>query len=246
MTFERTTLSDQVAQAIIKEIDERRLRPGDEIPAEGELGERYGVNRLVVREAVRTLVAREILVSSQGKRARVSTPSPAVFAQILGFRLSQQSMELADLLYTRRVIECELAAQAAVQIAAGQGDIGPLERALAGMRDAGGERETFISHDIAFHQAIADLANAPILAFVLAGMHDVLLYSRRASFEGRAQRVVGIEATIGEHQLILAAITAGDSALASRTMADHLAETGHDLGLRMPDSSPLTSTASVG
>lgn len=243
MTFERTTLSDHVALAIIKEIDEKYLRPGDDIPAEGELASRYGVNRLVVREAVRTLVAREILVSSQGKRARVSTPSPAVFAHILGFRLNQQSMELADLLYTRRVIESELAAQAAAQMAAGHGDIRALEVALSGMRDAGGERETFISHDVAFHQAIADLADAPILAFVLAGMHDVLLYSRRASFEGRAQRLIGIQPTIAEHEQILRTIAVGDAAGASQAMADHLAEAGHDLDQRMPD--PQSSVASL-
>lgn len=107
MTIGRTTLSHHVAQEIIGEIKLRGLRAGDEIPAEGELAERHGVNRLAVREAIRTLVARGVLVSSQGKRARVAVPAPAVLEQIIDFRLSQSSMDLVDLLVTRRVIEAE-------------------------------------------------------------------------------------------------------------------------------------------
>ncbi|WP_406458533.1 GntR family transcriptional regulator [Streptomyces sp. NBC_00876] len=102
MTIGRTTLSHHVAQEIIGEIKLRGPRAGDEIPAEGELAERHGVNRLAVREAIRTLVARGVLVSGQGKRARVAVPAPAVLEQIIDFRLSQNSMDLVDPLDSRR------------------------------------------------------------------------------------------------------------------------------------------------
>jgi GntR family transcriptional repressor for pyruvate dehydrogenase complex len=75
MSVARTTLADQVAEGLIAQIGRMGLNVGDEIPPESEIAQEFGVNRLVVREAIRTLAAREILVSSQGRPARVSTPS---------------------------------------------------------------------------------------------------------------------------------------------------------------------------
>ncbi|GAA3129481.1 GntR family transcriptional repressor for pyruvate dehydrogenase complex [Kribbella aluminosa] len=231
MSIERTTLSDHVAKGIVADIAERGLKAGDEIRAEGELAELYGVNKLVVREAIRTLVAREILVSSQGKRARVSTPSPAVFGQILAFRLGQRSMAMRDLIDTRIVVEGALAARAAERIADGSGDVKAIEKSLVDMREPGLTAEAFISFDLQFHDGIADLADASILSFILSAMQGVLLDTRRASYAGRRKRQAGVDRTIEEHQAILDAIAAGDPARATAAMTGHLSETGRDLGL---------------
>ncbi|MFI0939710.1 FadR/GntR family transcriptional regulator [Streptomyces sp. NPDC021020] len=231
MTIGRTTLSDHVVREIVEEIKQRQLRADDEIPAEGELAERHGVNRLVVREAIRTLVARGVLVSSQGKRARVATPSPAVLEQILAFRLSQNSMDLPDLLDTRRVIEGELARRAAARVAAGHGSVEEAERALQVMRDSAGDRDAFITGDLAFHEAVAQLADSGVFSFLLAAMNGALFDARRASYRGREERGARQEATIEAHQRILDAVAAGDAEGATRAMADHLAETSNDLGL---------------
>ncbi|MEU2679417.1 FCD domain-containing protein [Streptomyces sp. NPDC007107] len=231
MTIGRTTLSHHVVQEIIEEIKLRGLRAGDEIPAEGELAERHGVNRLAVREAIRTLVARGVLVSSQGKRARVAIPTPAVLEQIIDFRLSQDSMDLVDLLDTRRVIEAELARRAAVRVAAGEGTVAEAVRALESMRRAVGDREAFIAGDLAFHQAVADLADSGLFSFVLTAMNGILLDSRRASYRGRERRGATQESTVEAHQRIVDAIESGDGDRAAEAMTAHLAETGHDLGL---------------
>ncbi|MEU8703240.1 MULTISPECIES: FCD domain-containing protein [unclassified Streptomyces] len=231
MTIERPTLSHHVVQEIIGEIKLRGLRAGDEIPAEGELAERHGVNRLAVREAIRTLVARGVLVSSQGKRARVAIPTPAVLEQIIDFRLSQNSMDLVDLLDTRRVIEAELARRAAVRVGAGEDSVAEAVRALDAMRDAAGDREAFIAGDLAFHQAVADLAASGLFSFVLTAMNGILLDSRRASYRGRERRGATHESTIEAHQRIVDVIADGDGDRAAEAMTAHLAETGHDLGL---------------
>jgi GntR family transcriptional repressor for pyruvate dehydrogenase complex len=65
-------LSDTVAQRIIETIVSQRLRPGDTLPPERELGEQFGVSRTVVREAVRALDARGLLEVRVGSRIRVA------------------------------------------------------------------------------------------------------------------------------------------------------------------------------
>ncbi|MFN8485219.1 MAG: GntR family transcriptional regulator [Anaerolineae bacterium] len=55
-------------------IDSGRLAPGDLLPAESELGEYYGVNRLTVRQAVGELVSEGLLRRERGRGTFVCPP----------------------------------------------------------------------------------------------------------------------------------------------------------------------------
>ncbi|MBO2465412.1 FadR/GntR family transcriptional regulator [Actinomadura violacea] len=224
----RSTLADEVVQEIITRIETLGLGPGDEIPPEGELAREFGVNRLVVREAIRTLVAREILVSSQGRPSRVSVPSARVFGQILEFRLRQHSLGLHDLTQTRNVIEGELARLAARR-PDGERDTTPARDILERQRAAGQDRARFIELDIAFHAAIAELAGNELLRLLLESLADVLRAEREASYDGRVRRGEKHALTLDAHASILDAIDRGDPDEAATAMSRHLRETVLDL-----------------
>lgn len=226
----RSTLADEVVQEIIARIERLGLKPGDEIPPEGELAREFDVNRLVVREAIRTLVAREILVSSQGKPARVSVPSANVFGQILEFRLRQQSLDLGEVVQTRNVIEGELARLAAERVARGEADANVARAVLDEQKDAVDDRARFIELDIAFHAAIAEIAGNQLLRLLLESLADVLRTAREASYDGRVRRGEAHALTLDTHSAILDAIERGDADGAVRVMAGHLHETAIDLG----------------
>ena len=51
-------LSDKVTEAILQTIVSNRLKPGDALPPERELGKQFGVSRTVIREAIRALHAK--------------------------------------------------------------------------------------------------------------------------------------------------------------------------------------------
>jgi GntR family transcriptional regulator, transcriptional repressor for pyruvate dehydrogenase complex len=225
----RSTLADEVVQEIIARIEQLRLEPGDEIPPEGELAREFGVNRLVVREAIRTLVAREILVSSQGKPARVSVPSANVFGQILEFRLRQHSLDLGEVIQTRNVIEGELARLAAARVARGEADADAARAVLDTQKDAADDRTRFIGLDIAFHAAIAETAGNQLLRLLLESLTDVLRTAREASYDGRVRRGEPHTLTLDAHAAILDAVERGDTSAAVRAMAGHLHETAIDL-----------------
>jgi len=225
----RSTLADQMAEQIIERIMTLGLRPGDEMPSEGELARQFGANRLAVREAIRTLVAREILVSSQGRPARVTVPSSRVFGQMLEFRLRQQSLDLDNLVETRRVIEGELVRRAAQRVAAGEADAEPARALLDEMASRQHDRDRFVELDVAFHHAIAELAGNRMLTLILESLEGVLLQSRRESFEGRARAGLSQGRTLLAHARILDAIANGDADGAAKAMADHLSDTIQDL-----------------
>src|SRR6195256_6690528 len=64
-------LSDKVTDAILESIASNKLRPGDSLPTERELGEQFGVSRTVIREAVRALSAKGMLEVKGGSGVRI-------------------------------------------------------------------------------------------------------------------------------------------------------------------------------
>ena len=62
-----TPLYEQLKNAIKDDIHAHIYRPGDRMPSEAELEEKYQVSRITVRRAVKELCEEEILVRKQGK-----------------------------------------------------------------------------------------------------------------------------------------------------------------------------------
>src|SRR5580700_10851489 len=56
-----------VAEALRQEILTGRLRVGDRLPSEGELGERFKVSRSTVREALRMLSSQRMISTTRGQ-----------------------------------------------------------------------------------------------------------------------------------------------------------------------------------
>lgn len=62
-----TPLYEQLKNAIKDDISAQLYKPGDRMPSEAELEEKYRVSRITVRRAVKELCEEEILVRRQGK-----------------------------------------------------------------------------------------------------------------------------------------------------------------------------------
>ncbi len=64
----------QLKEIIAIKIERNELNPGDQIPTEAYLTEKYGVSRITVRKAIEDLVDDDILVRKQGKGTFVAVP----------------------------------------------------------------------------------------------------------------------------------------------------------------------------
>ena len=69
--IQRKKLSDIVFEQLIDLIEEEGLQPGDQMPAERELMETFGVGRPVVREAMQRLAGMGMITIQHGERAKV-------------------------------------------------------------------------------------------------------------------------------------------------------------------------------
>lgn len=64
----------QIKQSLLELVESGKFQPGDLLPAEGEMGEYYGVSRLTVRQAVGELVREGVLVRERGRGTFVAKP----------------------------------------------------------------------------------------------------------------------------------------------------------------------------
>jgi DNA-binding FadR family transcriptional regulator len=220
----REPLSVLVAGRIRDAIVAGELADGAPLPGEKTLGERFGVGRSTVREALRILQAQGLV--SGGDRVSTRAPivngagavSSAAFALENVLRLGQ--VPLPDLVGMRLLIETAAIAEAAPKLDAATR--GRAEDAIAEMEAAGDDVERFIDADVAFHAALIDAAGNAAYVLVNNVLRGTMAGHLRAALEREPERAAVMQRLNGEHRAILEAAAAGDGALAARRMGAHI------------------------
>lgn len=133
-----------------------RYPPAASLPPEPQLCEELGVSRTIVREAVKSLVAKGMLSTGPKVGTRVLPPERWNWfdADVVAWhaRVGLSREFLRDLQELRRTVE-----PAAVRLAAERAepaDLAQLETAYAGMRAAIEEGGDYVRSDLAFHQGL--------------------------------------------------------------------------------------------
>ena len=219
-TVPRQRLSHHVLQKLLDEINSGKVGPGDMMPSERQLMERFGVGRPAVREALQDLQRMGLVRIIHGEGARVLEPTAqSVIEQISGaarMLLSSSDQNLEHLKQARIFFETGMVRQAAVH--ARDDDI-ELLHALVGQQVAAGDDFAGVMKaDMAFHRAIAAVPGNPIYTAISEAMLAWL-----AEYHSGLIRKVGREVqTVAEHQQILERIKARDVDGAAAAMVMHL------------------------
>lgn len=190
-------------------------RPGDEeLPSEAELGERLGVSRTVLREALKHLQAQGLVVLAQGRRARVRPADPQAAIESLDVLLRRSEGSLLQLVEVRRPLEAEI-----VEIAARRATPEALAEAEAAIaeQESAPTLEGRIDADLRFHRALAKATGNPVFVLLLDALAGLMRASRRKSLGKYGNRV-----PVEHHREILAAIRRRDPAAARAALLGHL------------------------
>src|SRR5918994_4868986 len=110
------SLSSQIIADVRDALFAKKLKPGDVLGTENEFAERYGVSRIVARDALRTLEAMGVAEIRMGKGggARVARGNPKLFAEALAVQLDLTGVSASEIMDAQRAIEtlaAELAAE---------------------------------------------------------------------------------------------------------------------------------------
>ena len=92
----------QLASALRADIEAGRYGPGDRLPSEPALAERYGVTRPTVRHATRILAQERVVEARRGSGTFVRPPPPEV--DLFSLAGTLQSFEKRGITLTRRML----------------------------------------------------------------------------------------------------------------------------------------------
>lgn len=219
----RPSVAQRLEQEIEALIRAEGRKPGDRLPSERDLVQRFGASRSSLREAIGALVHRNMVVVRK-TGIFVSQPAPLSWAAE-AIKAPLSALVAAQPAYGQDVLEVRRALEgAAAQLAAERADPAAKQRILArleameahdGSLDPGEQARL----DAAYHLAIAEASNNAILHQVMASLFDLLSNSIRETLEKifLAPRIA--EALARQHRAIYDAIVAGDGP-AARTISD--------------------------
>lgn len=208
-------LTDRVADQIVRTIIGKELKAGDKLPNEFELASKLGVGRSTVREAIKTLVSRNVVEIRRGSGTFVSYRN-GVSEDPLGLEfLEDRAQVAADLLELRFMLEPRLASLAAGN--ASDKEIASMAELCDECERAMNNGEDFSEIDTKLHAAIARASGnvvIPNLSVILCGPSSML--NAKMSDESRKE-------LIRTHRDIVGAIAARDGIAAHDAMLLHLA-----------------------
>ena len=217
-SLERPTLSAHVARHILELVTRERLRPGDRVPSEVQIGRDLQVSRGSVREAYRSLAALGILEIESGRRPRLRMICPKALVQVFDYALNTAQVEVAHVLETRRAIELQTAQLAARHATEAQRRT--LRDLMAQMRSAAMDHALRVASDIAIHSAIAEAGGNPLNVLLLSALRSPLQNSARIDIDDRRAESE-LASVIEAHETLVARICAGDPLGAASAMSHH-------------------------
>jgi GntR family transcriptional repressor for pyruvate dehydrogenase complex len=215
------SLSDRVADQLTEAILSRQLNPGDLLPPERELGDKFGVSRTVVREAVRSLAARGLVRVTSGRGVEVNAFGPGdVAASISLLVRGQEELDYGTVNEVRAALEVQVADLAAQR--AGSDDLKRLAQLCDDYQQSLERRDLVAAGDLdfQFHRELAQAAGNDLLLAMLDSIGDVLREVRNQAMNDVHVGEEGLRA----HRKILKHVSAGKPDEARAAMAAHLAE----------------------
>ncbi len=219
-------LSTQVVQQIVNDIDNGTYQPGDKLPTEYQLIERFGVSRTVIREVIANLRANNLIETRQGKGAFVmQKPSLELFQ--LKHSGASEADELGYILDLRIAIEAETALMAAKYRT--DEDLTRIKATLDEMARLVDEEKNTRQVDLNFHYAIAIASKNPHFLGLLKYIDSSLMAKEQITPASRKLQA------LKEHEQICHAIEQRDPEAARAAMRLHLSSTRQRLTTRLND-----------
>lgn len=207
------------------------LEPGERLPSERELANRFNVSRTTVREALRTMEQQGLIEIRQGGGS---------FVKVSNFQAQKKEMMTAvrpenplvfEMLELRRALEVESAFLAAMR--ASPLDLEKLRIALNNMTLAKRNPELGLKADLDFHIGIAKATHNSIFIDLMETLREHMEDTIKATQNHRFKNPARYADTLEEHKEIYLAIASGNAHRAKELMEEHITKIRTELAETM-------------
>ena len=215
------------------------LRPGDRLPPERELAQQLDVSRASVREAMRLLESRRLVVVRPGAGTFITEDALEAILQAFSSLLFDEVSAASDVFEMRLLLEPHVVSLAAER--ASDGDIQSMREILQAQESDIAAGGTGVGPDAEFHFAVASATKNSALIAVTQAISDILSKSRENSLLSLERSRLSLQS----HQQILTAIERRAPQEAEEAMHRHIADIDREVH-NLSAGPLLTGTASRG
>ena len=216
-------LYERIVSQIENRIEAGELKVGDQLPAERELADQFGVSRTAVREAVKALRQKGLVEIRPGRGTFITNGTSDTIRHSLSMLMKiGVANGSGNLVEVREILEPEIAALAATRIT--DDFIASMQDAVETMDTALDNVDVFVEADLDFHLALAEGTQNPIIPILMDSIIDLLREQRRRIGLTKG----GLQRGQVHHKKILDAIAHHDADAARQAMQDHLKQVRKD------------------
>ncbi len=222
----RPVTQEKLSHAVVNQIEQLILRgilrPGERLPAERELAERFGVSRPSLRDAIAQLQGSGLLSTKPGAGIYVADVLGSAFAPALIELFARHDEAVFDYLSFRRDME-GLAAERAARLGSDT-DLAVVQSVFIKMEKAHTKRDTAeeAQLDAQFHMAIIEASHNVVMLHMMRSMYDLLrggvFYNRQIMFKQHTSRTALLE----QHRAINTALQSRDPMATRTAIETHL------------------------
>jgi DNA-binding FadR family transcriptional regulator len=210
-----------VVEQLAHEIISGRVTGNEVLPTEPVLCEQFGFSRTVVREALKMLEERGLVVIEQGRGTTVlprdswNLLDPVVLRIALEYDTDMSLLD--DLIEVRGVLEREMTRAAATRLS--DDDLAALAANVEQMAAAYADYDRVRVFDLEFHAVIMKASGNQVGPTIVRAIHR---HGGATPPLSAAPDAVALERTTAQHREILAALTRRDGERASQLIAEHI------------------------
>jgi GntR family transcriptional repressor for pyruvate dehydrogenase complex len=216
---------EEVADQIRARIFAQQLRVRDLLPTERELAEQFGVSRVVIREAIRTLETAGFLTVRKGPKGGIFVAGNydrPISESILNL-LNAGEASLQDLFQIRQLIEPFAASRAAAL--GTQEEFQELEEIVKKAEAQSANGDSVRSYNLDFHRRIIRMGRNPILTAMGETVLVILAEQIKNIYSPETSRKI-----LSAHKEIVAAISCRDVIAARETVAADISTVSYLFG----------------
>jgi GntR family transcriptional repressor for pyruvate dehydrogenase complex len=214
--YKSGSTAEVVLGRIRRMIESGELKPGDRLPAERDLAQRFGMSRPSLRAALHSLAGMGLVQFRHGSGTYITEGPPVLSEGPLSMLASLHGFTDDEMFEARMQLEVGVAGLAAER--ATLAHLTKMRAEIAGMAAAMHDPHVYLVHDIDFHRTIAAASNNPILG-ALVEMISNILYRHRRQTVARAR---DLAPSLAMHRRIYRAIASRDPDRARDVMNQHL------------------------
>lgn len=226
-------LVPEIVSSLSSDIREGVLKPGDKLPTESALVDRFDVSRTVIREAISRLQASGMVETRHGIGTFVNA-----IQEPLAFRIAPEDFatvaDVISLLELRISLETEAAGLAALRREDSQ--LNSLESALNAFGKSIDEDKDTVPSDFQFHMEVARATGNRHFADLMTYLGTMVIPRTRVNTADAAPegRHAYLQRVHSEHENIYQAIRAKDADAARAAMRTHLSNSRERLRRSQP------------